>query len=92
MFQVEWLQSALNDPASAWMKADADGHREITFAANQTEVALQSEPEGQGESRTKGRRILFVRPLAAVFRVDPAQRLVTVSGVWRFGRRRSGGA
>lgn len=91
MFRVEWLQSALNDLTSAWLKADPDGRREITLAANQIENALKNDPEEQGESRTKGRRILFVKPLAAVFRIYPAQKLVIISGIWRFGRRRRGG-
>ncbi|MGH7134719.1 MAG: hypothetical protein ACREHD_03205 [Pirellulales bacterium] len=88
MFRVEWLQSALDDLANAWLKADSSGRRQITFAASQIEAALRNDPEDQGESRTEGRRIVFVEPLAGVFRVDSVNRLVAISGVWRFARRR----
>lgn len=88
MFQVEWLQAALDDLADAWLKAAPSSRQQITFAAGQIDAALENDPAEQGESRSAGRRILFVEPLAAVFRVYPTQKLVVMLGVWRFGRPR----
>ncbi|HEX7449373.1 MAG TPA: type II toxin-antitoxin system RelE/ParE family toxin [Pirellulales bacterium] len=88
MFSVEWLQSALNDLTNVWVSADSSMRRAITGAANQIEQLLTTAPEQQGESRVGGRRILFVKPLAAVYRVDPTSRTVTILSVWRFGPRR----
>ncbi len=87
MFRVEWLQSALNELAAIWLKADSSTRDAVTVAARQIDRQLAARPEQQGESRTGGRRILFVYPLAVVFRVDAQRRTVSVLNVWRFVRR-----
>lgn len=87
MFRVEWRQTALNDLANAWTTSDSTMRRAITNAAREIEDVLKRDPE-EGESRPEGRRILFVEPLAAVFRVNSDHELVTIVGVWRFRRPR----
>ena len=84
MFRVRWKRSALNELASLWMQADAEGRRAINTAANAVDQQLRSDPLNQGESRPQGRRIFFVSPLGILFRVDPQQRVVRVLQVWQF--------
>jgi hypothetical protein len=84
MFRVEWIQSALDELARLWTQADSSLRRTLTAASHQIDKRLQSDPLNEGESRPKGRRITFVAPLAATFRVDVASRLVTVMEIRLF--------
>jgi hypothetical protein len=88
MFRVEWLQSALDELASAWMQADALLRQAITAASHSVEQRLQRDPLNEGESRSGGRRITFVPPLAVTFRVEPDGQTVTVLHVRTFRQRR----
>lgn len=90
MSRVEWLQPAVDELTSIWLKADSMTRRAITLAARQIESALSVNPQEEGESRPAGRRILFAEPLAVVFEVDEANKLATIVTVWQFGRRRGG--
>jgi hypothetical protein len=67
MYQVVWLQTALDELAAAWTNANSSIHQEITLAAQELDRQLQSTPETRGESRAKGRRIVFHRSYAVVF-------------------------
>jgi hypothetical protein len=84
MFRVRWKQAAINELASLWMNADAEQRRAITQATDLIDRQLQVDPEIQGESRPRNRRILFATPLGILFRVDPQQKLVRVLQIWRF--------
>jgi hypothetical protein len=84
MFRVKWLQSALNDLAAAWVQTDSTERAAITAASNQIDKRLSGDPEEEGESRPKGRRITFVPPLAVTFRVEPDGRTVSVVKVRLF--------
>jgi len=82
MFEVEWLQSAVDELTRIWTAADSALRQDITAASNQIDQQLENNPHGAGESRPGGRRILFVFPLGVVFRVEPDDKTVTVLGVW----------
>ena len=88
MFQVEWLESALNELARLWTQADSQLRKDITQATRQSDVLLQQDPIGNSESRPNGRRILFVSPLGIIFRIEPDGQTVTVLRVWTFPRRK----
>jgi hypothetical protein len=87
MFRVEWLQSALDELATIWMQADAVLRQAITAASHSIEQRLQRDPLNEGESRPGGRRIMFVPPLAVIFRVEADGQTVTVLHVRAFRRR-----
>jgi hypothetical protein len=70
MFEVVWNQTALNKLAEAWTNADSLMRQDITRAAQEIDLRLQSDPRNQGESRASGQRILFRAPLGVAFEVD----------------------
>jgi len=78
MFRVVWLQSALDELARVWAQADSDLRKAITSVSHEIDQRLRNNPNGEGESRPKGRRITFVPPLAVTFRVDANQPVATV--------------
>ncbi len=88
MFQVEWLQTALDDLASIWNQADSGQRQAITRASHQVDQLLAQDPIQEGESRPHGRRIFFVPPLAVTFFVDEAGKTVTVLHMRMFRTRK----
>jgi hypothetical protein len=88
MFQVEWLQSALDELAHLWIAADAVLRQALTAATHEIDQRLADDPQAEGESRAVGRRLTFVPPLAVTFRVEADGRTVTVIEI-RLYRRRS---
>jgi plasmid stabilization system protein ParE len=86
MFQVEWTQSALSKLAAIWNQADSEQRQAITVASHLLEQRLQTNPHGEGESRSQGRRITFIPPLAAIFRIKADGHTVTVLHVQIYGR------
>ena len=89
MYQVQWLQSALDELADQWMRAPSEERQAITSAAHAVDRRLAEDPVKEGESRPKGRRITFVPPLALTFRVGSDEGIVTIVHVRVFRRRRS---
>jgi hypothetical protein len=87
MYRVEWLQSALDELADAWAKADSVQRQAITTASHAIEQQLQRNAPNEGEPRPRGRRIAFVPPLAVTFRVEADGQTVTVLHVRFFGKR-----
>jgi hypothetical protein len=87
MYTVRWMRTALNELASLWTGSDSAQRHAITVASQLIDEDLRDQPENKGESRPKGRRILFVPPLGVTLRVDPQHGTVWVLHVWRFGRR-----
>ena len=81
MFDVEWIDAAVNRVASAWVPADSATRAVITAASHQIDEILAVHPSHAGESRDANRRILIVDPLAAVYEVDEKQSIVTVVDV-----------
>jgi hypothetical protein len=84
MFEVIWLEEAVNDLAEMWTRADSAGRRAITEATNAIDRTLGSNPIGSSESRTGDQRILFAEPLGALFKVDRQRRIVRVGHVWQY--------
>ena len=87
MFRVEWLQSALDELATLWTNADTAQRQVITAASHTLEQRLRSNPVGEGESRSQGRRITFVPPLAVIFRIERDGQTVSVLQVRMFRQR-----
>jgi hypothetical protein len=88
-YRVDWLQSALDELAAVWLRADVAERKAITAASHQIDQQLQTDPDDQSESRSGGRRLLIVAPLGVTFRVEPATSTVAVLHVWRFRQRKS---
>jgi hypothetical protein len=84
MFRVRWERKALKALAEAWTKADSELRRRITQASSQIDGLLRTNPQNQGESRPKGRRIMFVGPLAVRYRIEADHQTVSVLHVWAF--------
>lgn len=79
---VVWLPNAEDELAELWLAAP---DRElVTLAVEQIDKQLGRDPAAAGESRSDGRRILIVPPLAATFRVLPDDRIVQVVNVREF--------
>jgi hypothetical protein len=56
----------------------------VTKATHLIDKRLGSDPEGAGESRAEGFRVLFERPLGVMFEVSADDRQVRVVTVWTF--------
>jgi hypothetical protein len=78
-FTVEWTAEALDQLAALW-RASADPPS-VTAASYRIVSAILADPLGAGESREGDYRIVFDPPLAAVYRVYPAQQLALVTAV-----------
>jgi hypothetical protein len=81
-FTVEWLPDAEQELATIW--TGASNRKAVTQAAYVIDQRLASNPENEGESRPKNRRILFCKPLGVLFRVLIDEKLVQVLHVWSF--------
>ncbi len=79
MFQVEWLESALDALARFWANADSGERRAITAASQEIDKRLARSPETEGESRSAGNRITIVLPLAVVFHVESDRQTVVIT-------------
>jgi hypothetical protein len=86
MFEVVWLQSALNELAAIWVNADSSVRQAITAATHYIDQELTTDPEEKGESRDEGERICFAFPLGVTFQVLAEQSLVRVMHVWDIRR------
>jgi type II secretory pathway predicted ATPase ExeA len=87
MFQVDWLRSALDDLARLWNQSDSSLRQAIRTASNEIDRRLKRDALNEGESRAGNRRITFVPPLAAVFRIEKDGRTVSVLELRMFRRR-----
>jgi hypothetical protein len=63
---------------------NASDRNAVTQAANEIDRRLQTNPDQEGESRSDGRRLLLVNPLAVLFEVVPDDRIVSVIAVWQY--------
>lgn len=81
-YTVIWKPEADRRLADIWLNA-AD-RAAVTAAAHQIDQKLRRDPENEGESRDKGRRIQLVAPLGVLYRVAPDDRLVNVVAVWAY--------
>jgi hypothetical protein len=83
MWRLRWKKGTLGDLAALWTEADSPTRQAITHATHVLEQLLRNNPEDVGESRPRGRRIMFVPPLGILFRVRPEQSKVQIVQVWR---------
>jgi hypothetical protein len=86
-FRVEWLQSARDDLAWIWERADFNERQAITAASSLLDQKLQHDPDSQGESRPEGQRIVFEAPLGVTIRLERVGSAVLITRV-RYLRRR----
>ncbi len=87
MFRVEWLETALEELAALWLRADSESRRLVTAAARALDEALTDRPEEKGESRAEGERVFFSFPLGVVFDVDHNRSVARVLHVWDIRRK-----
>jgi hypothetical protein len=87
MALVRWEQSALDELADMWVRADSAGRQATSADAREIDRRLQAGPDQEGESRPSGNRVLFVPPLGVSFRVSAGGTVASVLHVWRFRRR-----
>jgi hypothetical protein len=78
MYEVRWLEVALNELAALWLAASSAERQAITAATHALEARLAHDPEQEGESRSGTSRITFAPPLAVWFRIDAAEQAVTI--------------
>jgi len=83
-FRVVWKQGAEHELTRLWLGSRF--RSDLTDAASTIDEDLQRNPVTAGESRDGSLRILFVPPLAVLFEVEVAARLVVVVHVWRVRR------
>jgi hypothetical protein len=88
MFRVEWLQSALDELMNLWTQGSSAQRKAITAASHALEQRLCTNPFGEGESRSQGRRITFVPPLAVTYSIEADGQTVTVLQVRMFRQRK----
>jgi hypothetical protein len=86
-FEVVWTQTALDNLATAWTRADSAMRQDLTRATREIDRLLQSDPHNQGESRASNRRITFQPPLGVIFEVDSNRPVVRVLFAWSIRRR-----
>lgn len=80
---VVFLPAAEDELANLWV--DPATRVEITDAANRIDQLLKRDPDQIGESReVQGLRLVFVAPLAVLFRVKADDCMVEVVHVWKF--------
>ena len=62
MWRLEWLESCVDQLTKAWVQADPELRKAITVATHQIDTALITDPQNQGESRDREKRIHVVLP------------------------------
>ena len=87
MIRVRWERKALDELTTLWTQADSVQRQVITAASHTLDQRLGKNPFNEGESRSKGRRITFVPPLAVIFRIEPDGQTVSMLQVRMFRQR-----
>lgn len=85
--KIVWEANALDELADIWSRAASIERRRITSATVEIERRLGGDPTTEGESRPRGRRILFSPPLGVTFRVKEDLDTVFVLRVWHVRHR-----
>lgn len=78
MFEVTWLEEAIQQLAAIWNTADTAVRQQVTKASLNLDKRLAVNPRDEGESREDESRITFEPPLAIRFRVEPDGHTVSV--------------
>lgn len=71
-YSVTWLPAAEQELAELWLTAP--DRAAVTEAANTIDELLRKNAAHEGESRSRGRRILFSPPLGVIYRVQSGTR------------------
>ncbi len=79
MYEVIWRDSALDELADAFVKADLIKREALERAVVKLNAQLASEPFDLGESREGIDRVAFDRPCAINYWVDTILRVVRVT-------------
>ena len=82
--RVEWSETAREELAEIWIKADSGHRRAVTAAADLIDKRLHSNPEDESESRENDQRVLFEAPLGIRFQIQVKPAVVRVVKVWQF--------
>ena len=85
---VVWEGSAIDELTEMWIRATPADRQDITAATAELEHRLRFNANLQGESRPRGRRVMYVPPLGVTFRVSEDDKMVYVLRVWDVRRRR----
>jgi hypothetical protein len=85
---VVWDEAALDELADIWVRITPAARARVEAAHGEVNRRLQTDPANEGESRSEGRRVTIVLPLAVVFRYDPDLGIVDVLHVSLFERQR----
>jgi hypothetical protein len=88
MYEVEWLDAAVQELAGIWLAAGSNQRARINQATRIVDQTLRHNPYQKGESRSSGRRIFFALPIGVFFRVERHAPVVTVTHVWWIPTRR----
>jgi plasmid stabilization system protein ParE len=85
-YTVTWKPSAADRLAEVWMSVR--DRAAVTSAADTLDAVLRVDPHQHGESRGGTVRLVVVPPLAAVYEIFEADRLVEILSVRYTARRR----
>ncbi len=75
-YTVVWQPTAENQLATAWV--DATDRGAVARASDRVDRVLAVDPAHEGESRDRGRRLVFVPPLAVTYEVIEDDKLVRI--------------
>jgi hypothetical protein len=78
MFTVRWEEQAVNELTTLWVNATSEERKKITACSHKVDQLLQANASDEGESRVDDQRLLFVLPLAVVFKVEEDGHTVSV--------------
>jgi hypothetical protein len=84
MFSIYRSQEAMLPLQATWEQASEAFRSSILRASREVDRQLQVGPRSRGESRERGRRVLFVWPLGVLFEADEMTRIVRVLRVWSY--------
>jgi plasmid stabilization system protein ParE len=84
MYDVRWSARATEKLAELWNDGDSTLRTYLTHAATEIDRQLARDAENCGESRPKGRRVLFVWPLGVLFRILPDNRTARILKIWNY--------
>jgi len=89
MYEVDWLQEALDELTALWLDADSALRDALTDASHRVDQLLSQDPHGAGEARSGNQRIIFIDPLAVFYRIELDGQTVTVLHVCIYPERRA---
>ena len=81
-YTVVWVPAAEAEIARLWIEAEV--RQVVAAAVDAMDHTLRRDPNGAGESRDGGERILLVWPLAITYAVSEEDFKVQVFEVWRY--------